>query len=142
MTAGALVEHTEDGGGAQPGRVREELEDHFPERAVGEAAPVVALDLGADRLDQLVVPHAGWARRHARHAAQARVEVLHIGVVERDRALLAQLHQVDPTAGGVHLLAPQRVGGAGGQAEAAVHAVGDPVVGRRMVRVEDAGAVG
>ena len=37
----------------------------------------------------------------------------------------ASLHQHDPPARRVHLLAPQRVGGAGGQAEAAVHAVVD-----------------
>ena len=37
----------------------------------------------------------------------------------------ALLHQVDAAARRVHLLAPQHVGGAGGQAEAAVHAVVD-----------------
>ena len=138
MTAGTLVEHAHDGGGAQPGRVREELEDHFPERPVSGAAPVVALQLRADRFDQLVVLHAGWARRHTSHAPQARVEVLDIGVVERDRAFLAELHQVDASARGVHLLAPQRIRRAGGQAEAAVHTVGYPFIGRRVVCVEDA----
>ncbi len=40
-------------------------------------------------------------------------------------ALEALLHQVDPAARRVHLLAPQHVGRTGGQAEPAVHAVAD-----------------
>ena len=44
-------------------------------------------------------------------------------------ALQARLHQVDAPARRVHLLAPQHVGRAGGQAEAAVHAVADQLGG-------------
>jgi hypothetical protein len=44
----------------------------------------------------------------------------------RERRAVEQLaHQVDPPARRVHLLAPQRVCRAGGQAEPAVHAVLD-----------------
>src|SRR6185437_12655834 len=56
------------------------------------------------------------------HAAQAAVEVLGGGGVHR-RPVQDLVHQVDPAPRGVHLLAPQLVRGAGGQAEPAVHAV-------------------
>src|SRR5207245_8395656 len=46
--------------------------------------------------------------------------------------------QVDPPARGVHLLAPELIGRAGGQAEAAVHAVADHLP-QRARRVEQAG---
>ena len=45
------------------------------------------------------------------------------------------LHQVDAPARRIHLLVPQHVGGAHGQAEAAVHAFVDQFVRRRVVRV-------
>ena len=69
----------------------------------------------------------GRARGHARHAAEAAVEVRdHLG---RDlRALLvADAHQEDPPARRVHLLLEDVVARARRQAEAAVHAVADEV---------------
>ena len=48
-------------------------------------------------------------------------------------------HHVDAAAGGVHLFAPEDVGGAGGEAEAAVDAVGEELFFGRVVRVEGAG---
>ena len=51
-------------------------------------------------------------------------------------ALEPLLHEVDAAAGAVHLLAPQHVRRAGGQAEAAVHAVADQCRVRRVVVVE------
>ena len=58
---------------------------------------------------------------------------------ERGRELvMALLHQHDPPARRVHLLAPEPVGRAGGQAEAAVHAVVDQVERGRAGRVEGA----
>ena len=57
---------------AQPPRVREEAEDRRAQGPLGRRAVVVALDLRARRLDELVVLHAGRARRHARHAARGR----------------------------------------------------------------------
>ena len=55
---------------------------------------MVALDLRASGFDQLAVVDAGRARRHARHAAKARIEVadplpIHIGF-----AVTGKLHQV------------------------------------------------
>src|SRR5262249_32227788 len=87
----------------------------------------VALDLRARLLDQPVVLHAGRARGHARHAAEALVDVRdHLG---RDlRALLvADAHQHDPPARRAPLVLEHRVAGAPRQAEAAVHAVADQV---------------
>src|SRR5690606_36217848 len=74
---------------------------------------------------------------HARHAPEAGVDVLH----QRGRhrlALEALLHEMDPPARRVHLLAPQRVRRAGGQAEPAVHAVVDQPARGRVVLVERA----
>ena len=75
-------------------------------------------------LDQAVVAHARRARGDACHAAEAAVEVLGDRRVQRDGAVEARVHQVDAPARGVHLLAPEHVGRAGRQAEAAVDAVG------------------
>ena len=109
---------------AQPPRPGEQLEDQPPVRALERRALEVALELRARVLDQLVVLHPGRAGGHARHAAEAAVEVRH----ERRRDLVVPLlHQHDPPARRVHLLAPEHVRRAGRQAEAAVHAVADQV---------------
>jgi len=89
---------------------REELEYQPPVRALQRRSLEVALDLRARVLDQLVVLHARRAGRHARHAAEAAVEVLDH---RRRDLLVALLHQHYPPARRVHLLAPQHVGGAG-----------------------------
>ena len=85
----------------------------------------------ARRLDQPVVPDTGRARRHARHAAEAAVEVLDDRAVERDRAVEPRLHQLDAAARRVHLLAPEQVRRAGRQAEAAVDAVARQLANHR-----------
>ena len=102
-----------------------EREDRPPQQPLAQRAAPAALHLRPRVLDQLVVLHAGRAGRDAGHAAEAVVEC----VDHRRRELAALLepgpHQHDAPAGRVHLLAPERVGRAGGQAEAAVHAVVD-----------------
>src|SRR5216683_3460081 len=75
-------------------------------------------------LDQLVVPDPGGAGRDAGHAAQAAVQVQG-GRRAGLRAVEQLANQVDPPARGIHLLAPELVGRAGGEAEPAVHAVAD-----------------
>jgi hypothetical protein len=82
----------------------------------------MALHLGTDALDQLVVLDSRRAGGHAGHAAQAAVEV-------RDHLLgqHAVLRQAlpgehDPAPGGVGLIGPEDVGRARVQAEAAVDA--------------------
>ena len=126
---GALRRPQRAGHGPEPARVREQREDG---RAQGPVPPVPVgragqgrprlFGPGPGRLDELVVLHAGRAGGHARHAAQAAVEVL--GRRRGQRGAIQDLvHQVDPAARGVHLLGPQLVGGTGRQAEPAVHAV-------------------
>ena len=112
-------------------------------RSAGRALEA-ALDLLPRRLDQAVVADAGGADRHARHAAEARVPVRDT-VVRREADLpsLREVHQQDAAARRVHLLAPQHVGRAGGQAEPAVHAVVEQRALGRMVQVErDVGRLG
>src|SRR5262249_48956367 len=78
-------------------------------------------------LDQPVVLDAGRARGHARHAAEALVDVRdHLG---RDLGalLVADAHQHDPPARRVRLVLEDRVAGACGQVEAVVHVVADQV---------------
>ena len=106
-----------------PPRIWEKLEERTAHEPVAERAAGLGLDRLARRLDQLVVLDAGGAGGDARHAAEAAVEVPGHRRVERDRAVEVRLHQLDPAARRVHLLAPQQVGGAGRQAEAAVDAV-------------------
>ncbi len=62
--------------------------------------------------------------------------------VERSFALAGLGHHVDAAAGRIHLFAPEHVGGAGGEAEAAVDAVGEEVFRRGMVCIEGAGVAG
>ncbi len=111
--------------GAQAAPVREDLEDQPPQQALTGRPAMVLLDVRAGRLDQAVVLDARRARGHARHAAEAAVEVLDDGVGQRHRAVDEAAHQVDAAARRVHLLVPERVGRARRQAEAAVDAVGD-----------------
>ncbi len=120
---------------SEPAWVREDREDQRAQGAIRGRPVVAPFDLGAGLLDEGVVLHPGRAGGHARHAAQAGVPVRHHRVAHR-LPVQALLHQVDPAARGVHLLAPQHVGRAGRQAEAAVHAVADQRGVRWMVLVE------
>ena len=58
------------------------------------------------------------------------------GGVKGSLALAGLAHHVDAAAGGVHLFAPEDVGGAGGEAEAAVDAVFEELALGRIVGVE------
>ncbi len=105
-------------------RVGQDAEEEAAHEAVPDRAQHLLLDDGAGALDQAVVADAGRARRDARHAAEAAVEVLRHGRVELDRAVEQRVHQVDASARRVHLLVPEDVGRARRQAEPAVDAVG------------------
>src|ERR1035438_8799021 len=96
----------------------------------------IALDLRARWLDEFVVLHAGGARRHAGHATQAVIHVLSKAIIERSLPFSGLLDHVDASARRIHLLAPQHVGGASGQAEAAMHAVVQVFLLWSMVCVE------
>ena len=82
--------------GPHPARIGEELEERAADEPVAEGAARLGLDRLARRLDQLVVLDARGAGGHAGHAAEAQVEVLDDGRVERDRAVEVRLHQLDP----------------------------------------------
>ena len=109
--------------GAHSVGVGEETEEEPAHEPVSRRSLELLLDRRSRALDQPVVAHAGRTRRDAGHAAQAAVEVLRDRRVERDRAVEARVHQVDPTTRRVHLLVPQHVRRAGRQAEPAVDAV-------------------
>ena len=117
------AERCEAQGRAHPARVGEELEERATHEPVAERPAGLGLDRLAGRLDQLLVLDPRGAGRDAGHAAEALVEVPDHGRVERDRAVEVRLHQLDPAARGVHLLAPEQVRRARRQAEAAVDAV-------------------
>jgi len=139
LQAGALVEEERRGEGAEACGVGEGGEEETAEEGVGGGARDVAFDLRATVFDELVVLDAGGAGGHAGHAAEAVVHVEAEGLVERRVALGGGLHHVDAAAGRVHLLAPEDVGGAGGEAEAAVDAVGNECEIGSVVRVETGG---
>src|SRR5512144_904323 len=83
---------------------------------------MLLLHEAARLLDQEVVADARGAARDARHAAEAAVEALDDRRTQCERASRRLLHQLDAAAWRVHLLAPEDVGGAGREAEAAVDA--------------------
>ena len=103
--------------------VRKHREDQAPERAVADAALRLALDLRTRGFEQRIVLHARWARRDARHAAEAGVDVPDEAVAVGLAAVAPQLHQVNAASGRIRLLAPQQIRRAGRQAETAVHAI-------------------
>jgi hypothetical protein len=88
-------------------------------------------DLAAD-LDQASVLDAAWTRGLAIEAGEAAVQVLLSAAGDR-RALEHLLDQVDATARPVQFVAEQLVGGTGGVAEAAMHALADDVLRRPAV---------
>ena len=122
--------------GAQALGVGEGLEQQLAQRALARRALVAALDLRAHALDEAVVAHARGAGGDARHAAQAAVEVRDHLIRHRPLGVEPVVDQHDPPAGRVGLGAPQDVGGAGLQAEPAVHAVVDDVLLGRAVQVK------
>src|ERR1035437_4848848 len=109
--------HASFGGWGETRRVR---------RANTPGAAEPAFDLRADLLDKTVVLHPRRARIDAGHAAEARVPVAHHLTVHADLAASSEIHQQDPSPGGIHLLAPEQIGRTGGEAEATVDAVRGP----------------
>ena len=120
----------------QPARVGKGLEQQAPERAFARRARVVALDLGADALDQSVVLDAGRTRGDARHAAEAAIEMGHHLLGDLGGAVQPLVDEHDSPARRVGLLGPEHVRGARIEAEAAVNAVVDELLLRRAVGVE------
>ena len=136
--AGFLIELQRQEHGAQARRIGKGFEDELAEAPLRGRALVVAFNLRARGFNQFAVVHAGGAGGHARHAAQAGVEMAHPFVVQRSRAGGRHVHQVDASARRIHLIAPEEVGGTNRQAEAAVHAFVQNFARRGMVRVKGA----
>ena len=116
--------------------MRKSREQKFAEERVARAAGNIALHLRARIFDELVVLYAGGASRHARHAAQTVIHVLAEGWIERGVSFGGFLHHVDAAARRIHLFSPQNIRGTCGQAEAAVHAIGQQFLVRRVMRIE------
>src|SRR5258708_24235507 len=85
----------------------------------------MVLDPWARGLDQFAILHARRTGCQAGHTAQASVDVSSKRCIDADLALRGHLHQLDTATRRVHLLAPQQIGGAGRQAEAAMHTISD-----------------
>ena len=136
-----LVERAGHGRGPQPPLVREQREDRLAEQPVGRrrGATLRSICGRTDSSSRSYCTPDGHAVTQAMQPRQASMCSVK-GPSRRDLALLGEVHQVDPAARGVHLLAPQLVGGAGRQAEAAVHAVVEQLARRRAVLVEGARA--
>src|SRR5258706_6174300 len=101
---------------------------------------MLTFDLTPGRFDERRVLHAGRTRGHARHAAEAGVEVTDEAVGHFGAPFESGLHEVNPPARRVHLFAPQHVRRAGRETETAVHALVDPVSQRGRLRAVDASA--
>ena len=84
---------------------------------------VILFDLRARRLHQLAVLDARGARRLARAAIQALIDMLDEGVAERQTALVHQHDLADSPARRIGFEAPEFVGRAVIQAQAAMNAV-------------------
>src|ERR1017187_6032008 len=120
----------------QPFGVRKCCEYQCAEEPLAQTAWHVALYLRARRLNEFVVLHTRWERRHAGHATQAAVHMLPEALIQRRLALGGLLDHVNSTARRVHLFAPKHVRRTCRQAKAAMHAVVDVFLLRRMMRVE------
>src|ERR1019366_2880786 len=77
---------------------------------------------------------------YAGHASEAVVHVVDEGRIEANLTLQAEFHQIDSPARRIHLLAPKGIGGTGGEAKPAMHALVDQISRWRVVRVEGARA--
>ena len=92
---------------------------------VGNGPVIVAFDLGASGFDEFSVLNAGRARGHAGDTAKARIKVADPFFVDLGFAFGSHFHEVDAAARRIHFFSPKNVGGAGGEAEAAMDALID-----------------
>lgn len=109
---------------------------------VENGAIVVAFDLGASGFDEFAIFDAGRAGGHAGHAAETGIKMADEFFVERGGAGERHFHEIDAAARGIHFFAPKDVGGADGEAEAAVDAFVDQFLRGRLMGIEGAGENG
>lgn len=130
LEAGALVEANEPGREGNALGMREEPAIGEMTREAGEQRPaVVLLDLAAGVFDELAVLDARGAGGLAGAAVEALVDVPDIPLTGQNPELFHVKHLADPATGGVGFEAPEAVGGAVVQAEAAVDTAGEILVG-------------
>ena len=108
-------------GGRKQGRGQAFLQRPAQGALGGRAGHALVHQPAAD-IDQMAVLHATRAGGFAVAAGQATVQ-MQLGGAGRRPAFQHLLHQIDAAARTVQLVAKQLVGGAGGVAEAAVHAL-------------------
>src|SRR5262245_22943526 len=83
------------------------------------------LDLRALLLDERCVLHTRGTGGDTGQTAKTAIEVLHERRAHLDPSFDAGLHQINPPARRIHLLAPEQIRRARRQTEAAVHALVD-----------------
>ncbi len=91
------------------------------------------VDDSAADIHEVTVLDAAWAGGLAIQAGQAAIQ-MSLGAARDLRAFEHLLDQINPSAWSVELIAQQLVGGAGGIAEAAMHAFTDDVLRRIAIR--------
>src|SRR6266568_1560176 len=121
-------------GPAQAPRVGYELAESGAARRPLEGEAALILDIRTSRFDDAAIRHAGRTHAFAGAAAETEVDVLHLLLVERQRPALPLRHEVDPAARRLGLEPGDTKRGAGVEAEAAVDARGQVVVGQACKR--------
>jgi hypothetical protein len=114
--------------------MRKHRKDEPAERTLAETTLGDALDLRSRGLKQRIVLHPRGARRHARHTAEARIDVTHKAGAARLAPIAAQFHQMDAPSRRIGFLSPQQISRTRGQTESAVHAIVEQIsTGSRLM---------
>src|SRR5208282_2359040 len=106
-----------------------------PQRPVHPRPAIGLFDMTSRMIDEMHVVHARRAGGHARQAGEAAVDMLGHLLRRRPVVLEHVLDEVDASARAVELIAQQRIGRAGGGAEAAVDAGAEDLLGFPRVRI-------
>lgn len=125
LEAGGLIEPEQAPEQAKAPRAHEEEFDGeaAPESAGGGGEDTVGFDLGAGGLEEAGVVNAGGAGGDAGEAAEAGIHFVAEGRIDGEFAVGDGTHEGDAAAGAVAFFFGRDKGGAGGEAEAAVHAL-------------------
>ena len=97
--------------------------DEAARDARGKRAAIILFDLRAGGFHELAVFHARGAGRLASAAIEAPIDVANEGIAERQAAFVHQNHLTDAPARRIGLEAPEAVGGAMIETQAAVNAM-------------------
>ena len=114
---------------AEKPRVRYHRRQQPSLHSIGPWSDVGLFDVLAGGRDEVAVVDPGRTCGHAGEAGEAAVEMLHDRRGGRPAALQHLLRQIDAPARAIQLIAEQEIGRARGEAEAAVHAGAQDVIG-------------